>query len=118
LRIALLGVSAAAAIAAFAACKEPSGGNTCASIGGVPVDARNDSSFVPASVTITPTQRACWQNLSTLTHTITADNLIADSIDITLPPNYTYSKGWGTSGKDFAYHCRFHPGMTGLVQVR
>ena len=117
MRIALLGVCAAAAIAAFAACKEPSGGNTCASVGGIPIDAKDDSSFVPTPVTITPTQKACWQNLGTLTHTITAD-VITDSIDITLPPNYTYSNSLGTSGTDFHYHCRFHPGMTGLVQVR
>jgi len=113
----VLGLCAAAAIAAFAACNEPSGGNTCASVGGVPVDARDDSSFVPGSVTITPTQKACWQNLGRLTHTITADNLLTDSIDITLPPNFTFSKSF-PQGHDFAYHCRFHPGMTGLVQSR
>lgn len=118
MKLALLGACAAAAIAAFAACKEPAGGNTCASITGVPVDATDDSTFVPTPLQVTPSQRVCWQNLGTLTHSITADNLLADSIDITLPPNYTYSASWGTSGKDFAYHCRFHPGMTGLIQVR
>jgi plastocyanin len=116
LKIVMLGVCAAAAVAAFAACKEPSGGNTCASIGGVPVDAKSDSTFVPASVQITPTQKVCWQNLGTLTHTITAD-VITDSIDVTLPPNYTFSHAF-PQGKDFAYHCRFHPGMTGVVHSR
>jgi plastocyanin len=118
LKLVLLGACAVTAIIAFAACNEPSGGNTCQSLGGVPVDARDDQSFSPASVQITPTQRVCWQNLGTLTHTITADDTVADAIDITLPPNYTYSTSWGTSGKDFSYHCRFHAGMTGVVHVR
>ena len=118
MKIALLGACAAAAIVAFAACDEPSGGNTCQSLGGVPVDARDDSTFLPASRQVTPTQRVCWQNLGTLTHTITADDLSADSIDVTLPPDFTYSTSWGTSGKDFSYHCRFHSGMTGVIHVR
>lgn len=118
MKLALLGVCAAAAIVVFSACNEPSGGNTCASITGVPIDAKDNQTFDPTPVTVTPNQRACWQNLGSLTHSITADDQFADSIDITLPPNYTYSKSWGTSGKDFHYHCRFHPGMTGLVQVR
>ena len=118
MKLAVLGVCAAAAIAALAACNEPSGGNTCASVAGVPVDAQDNATFVPSPVQVQPSQKVCWQNLGTLTHTITADDLLADSIDITLPPNYTYSTAWGTSGKDFRYHCRFHAGMTGLVQVR
>jgi len=113
-----LGACVVAAIAAFAACDEPSGGNTCASVGGVPVDAQDNHSFNPTPVTVTPNQRVCWQNLGTLEHTITADDLSADSIDITLPPDFTYSTSWGTTGKDFAYHCRFHSGMTGVVHVR
>ena len=118
MRFALVGACAVAAIGVFAACKEPSGGNTCASVGGVPVDAKDNQTFDPTPVTVQPTHKVCWQNLGTLTHSITADDLIADSIDITLPPDYTYSKSWGTTGKDFHYHCRFHVGMTGLVQVR
>lgn len=118
MKIVMLGVCAAAAVATFAACKEPSGGNTCASVPGVPVDAKDNQTFDPTPVTVTPNQRVCWQNLGTLTHRITADDLFADSVDVTLPPNYTYSRSWGTSGKDFHYHCSIHPGMTGLVQVR
>jgi plastocyanin len=117
LRLALVCACAVAAIGVFAACKEPSGGNTCASVRGVPIDAHDNQTF-DTPVTVQPTQPACWQNLGTLTHSITADDLIADSIDIVLPPDYTYSKSWGTSGKDFHYHCRYHAGMTGLVQVR
>lgn len=103
--------------AIFAACGEPSGGNTCASTAAPTVDARNDSTFLPASLTITPGQRVCWQNLTSLTHTMTSDNVSIDSIDVTLPPNFTFTQGFGTV-QDFSYRCRFHPGMVGLIQVR
>lgn len=105
-----------AGAAIFAACDEPSGGNTCASTGAPTVDARSDSTFDPPSLTITPGQKVCWQNLSSLTHTMTS-NVVTDSIDITLPPNFTFTQGFGTV-QDFNYHCRFHPGMVGLIQVR
>lgn len=114
LTLPILTVVVGAAI--LAACDEPSGGNTCASTGAPTVDARNDSTFLPASLTITPGQRVCWQNLTSLTHTMTS-NVVADSIDITLPPNFTFTQGFGTV-QDFNYHCRFHPGMVGLIQVR
>lgn len=114
LTLPILTVIAGATI--LAACDEPSGGNTCASVGGVPVDAQDNQTFVPSPVTITAPEKVCWQNLGTLTHTITGD-LVSDSIDITLPPNYTFSRSF-PQGKDFAYHCRFHTGMTGLVQSR
>jgi len=116
LRLAIPAVCALVGVAISVACNEPSGGNTCASTGAPTVDARNDSTFVPASLTITPGQRVCWQNLSSLTHTMTS-NVVADSIDITLPPNFTFTQGFGTV-QDFNYHCRFHPGMVGLIQVR
>jgi len=118
LKLTWLCACAVAAIGVFSACNEPSGGNTCASVPGVPVDARDNQTFDPTPVQVTPSQRVCWQNLGTLTHSITADDQLADSIDITLPPNYTFSTSWGTSGKDFHYHCRFHAGMTGVVNVR
>jgi len=102
--------------AIFAACDEPSGGNTCAATGAIPIDARNDSTFDPPSLGVTVTQKFCFQNLGSLTHTITSDS-VADSIDVTLPPNFTFTRSYGRV-RDFNYHCRFHPGMVGVVQVR
>jgi len=102
--------------AIFAACDEPSGGNTCAGTGGVPIDARNDSTFEPPSRQVQLQQKFCFQNLGTLTHTITSDS-VADSIDVTLPPNFTVSFSYNRQ-RDFNYHCRFHPGMVGVIFVR
>jgi plastocyanin len=113
LKLALLAVST---LAVLAACDKAGTGNTCASTGAITVDLQDDSTYVPASLTITPTQRVCWENLGALTHTMTSD-VVSDSIDITLPPDYTYTMAFGTV-QDFNYHCRFHPGMTGAVHVR
>jgi plastocyanin len=98
------------------ACNEPGSGNTCKSTGAVTVDATDGSGFLPNSVSITVTQRVCWQNLGNNTHTITSST-ISDSTNITLPPDYTYTKGFGRVG-DFPYRCTLHTGETGLVQVR
>ncbi len=111
-----LALFAGLALGLLAACDKNGTGNTCVSTGAITVDMKDDSTYVPASVTITPTQKVCWQNLGTVTHTMTSD-VVTDSIDITLPPDYTYTKGFGTV-QDFNYHCRFHPGMTGAVHVR
>jgi plastocyanin len=43
--------------------------------------------------------------------------VVDDSVDITLPPDFTYTKGFGTV-QDFSYHCRFHTGMVGVIHVR
>ena len=106
----------ALALGLVAGCTKSGTGNTCASTGAIAIDARDDSTFSPASLQITPTQTVCWENLGKLTHTITSD-IVADSIDITLPPDFTVTKGFGGI-TDFNYHCRFHPGMIGVIHVR
>ena len=109
---------AAALVAGFlAACDKAGTGNTCASTGGVVVDARDNQTFDPATLGITQTQKVCWENLGTVTHSMTSDNVATDSIDILLPPDFTFTKGFGTI-QDFSYHCRFHAGMVGVVHVR
>jgi len=114
LTLPILTVVVGAAI--LAACDEPSGGNTCAGTQGIPIDARNDSTFEPLSLQVQITETFCFQNLGSLTRTVTSDS-IADSIDVTLPPNFTFSRSYGRI-RDFNYHCRFHPGMVGVVRVR
>jgi len=106
----------ALALGLVAGCTKSGTGNTCVSTGAIAIDARDDSTFSPASLQITPTQRVCWENLGKLTHTITSD-IVADSIDITLPPDFTFTKAFGGI-TDFNYHCRFHPGMIGVIHVR
>ena len=110
-------IGAALVVAFLAACDKAGTGNTCVSTGAVVVDAKDNQTFDPASLQITQTQSVCWQNLGTLTHSITSDNVLADSIDITLPPDFTFTKGFGTI-QDFSYHCRFHAGMVGVIHVR
>ena len=104
------------ALLLLAACDKPGTGNTCESTGGIVVDATDDSAFVLPSVQITRSQKVCWQNLGTRTHTITSD-VVEDSVDHTLPPDFTYTKGFGMV-QDFSYHCRFHTGMVGVIHVR
>ena len=106
---------AASALAMLAACDKTGTGNTCASTGAIAVDLTDNNAFVPASLTITPTQSVCWQNLGTVTHTMTSA-LVSDSIDITLPPNFTYTRGFGAV-QTFNYYCRFHS-ETGVIDVR
>lgn len=110
-------VAGAVAVWFLAACDKAGTGNTCASTGGVVVDTKDNQVFDPASLQITQTQKVCWQNLGSVTHSMTSDNVATDSIDITLPPDFTFTKGFGTI-QDFSYHCRFHVGMVGVVHVR
>ena len=111
-----LALLAALALGVLAACDKAGTGNTCASTGAITVDLKDNQTFEPPSLGISTTQKVCWQNLGTLTHTMTSDN-VADSIDITLPPDFTFTKGFGTI-QDFSYHCRFHAGMVGVIHVR
>ena len=116
MRLVLPAISVILGAAILAACNEPSGGNTCAGTGGVPIEARNDSTFDPPSRQVSLQQKFCFQNLGTLTHTITSDS-VADSIDVTLPPSFTVTFSYNRQ-RDFNYRCRFHPGMVGVVRVR
>ena len=103
-------------IAAGNACKNSpaGGGNTCAGVVAQQViDATDSRTFAPASATVTAGQTVCWQNQGTLTHSVTHD-----TIDVALPPNYVYVETMGKAGVNLSYHCRFHSGMTGVIQVR
>jgi len=116
LRLVLPAIGVIVGAAIFAACNEPSGGNTCAGTGANPIDARNENTFQPPGLQVQITEKFCFQNLRSLTHTITSDS-VADSIDVILPPNFTFTRSYGRI-RDFNYHCRFHPGMVGVVHVR
>lgn len=109
---------AGATLAVLAACDEVGEiGNTCESTGGLPVDATDGGVFVPDSLQITPTQRVCWQNQGTVTHTVTIKSSVgADSLDTTLPPDFTYTIAFNVV-RDYDYYCRFHA-ETGVIQVR
>jgi plastocyanin len=100
----------------LAACNDKLGeGNTCKSSGAVTVELTASGQFVPASVTIAPTQRVCWQNQSGVAHTVTSA-ILDDSTNVTMPNDYTYTKGFGKV-QDFYYYCSIH-NTTGVVFVR
>lgn len=79
----------------------------------VAVDVR-DFSFQPADVTIARGQEVVWTNADPGGHTVTADDGSFNSGH--LPASGTFVHAFATAGV-FAYHCAFHPDMTGTVTV-
>jgi plastocyanin len=118
----LLSLAAMAAVG-WACSGDPAGqGNGCQSTGAdVTINAQDNLTFDKPSVPISKTQSVCWQNLGTTTHTVTADPALpADTtwtINSTLTSNIGVLRSFGTVG-DYPYHCAFHAGMRGLIQVR
>ena len=119
--------AAALSLAALAAvgwgCSgDPAGqGNGCQSTGAdVTINAQDNLTFDKPSVTISQTERVCWQNFGSITHTVTADPFPPDStwnINATLNTNTVVIQSFGTIG-DYPYHCVFHAGMQGVIHVR
>lgn len=73
--------------------------------------------FTPASVTIAVGGKVVWTfDDAGIPHTVTADTDVFGS-----PPNGltsgTYERVFDKAGT-YAYHCDFHPQMTGTVTVR
>ena len=117
MRIALL---LAAGWASVLACNNPSGGNTCKSIGAdVTIDVGDQGGFSPNPVTITAGQRVCWENVGTITHTVTTLVPATDSINEALPPNAVFDHTFSRKGADVNYYCAYHQQTEqGLIQVR
>lgn len=119
-------LSLAAAVAALVACGNPSGeGNGCQGTGaGQVIDAQDSKTFSPPTLTINKGTSVCWQNKGSLAHTVTATSAspfdsswVADSVDAQLNPGALFTKTFGNVGNYF-YHCSFHAGMTGEIDVR
>lgn len=109
-------VGVAALVAALGCDKVGVEGNTCRANGAdIVIDTRDAAVFDPQSITVAVGQEVCWQNLGTVSHTITADQP-DDSVDVVLPPTFIYSHGFGVI-RDFNYHCTTH-GEQGVVKVR
>ena len=58
--------------------------------------------------------KVTWVNNDNMTHTVTADNNSFDSGDIGMGGTYSYTF---TSTGTYAYHCKYHSSMTGVVVV-
>ena len=58
--------------------------------------------------------KVTWVNNDNMIHTVTADNSSFDSGDIKYNGSYSYT--FTTTGT-YAYHCKYHSSMTGVVVV-
>lgn len=73
------------------------------------------SSFAPQRIDVLPGETVTWTNTSPRPHTVTADDGAFDSGSIS--SDRSYARTFATAGA-YPYHCTFHPGMTGEVDVR
>ena len=77
--------------------------------------------FVPATVTIVSGSPVRWENPTPTHHTITHNACVEESgrcaFDSgTMPPGETFTLS-GLSPGRYAYHCRIHPIMRGVLTV-
>jgi plastocyanin len=100
-RAALLAIAAGALMAA------PAGADT------IPVSVLFQA-FSPTQIDALPGDTVLWSNGSERTHTVTANDGSFDSGD--LPGGATFSITTGAPGA-YAFHCRIHPDMTGVIDV-
>ncbi|GHC35284.1 cupredoxin domain-containing protein [Streptomyces cinnamoneus] len=72
------------------------------------------AAFVPQAVSIHPGDSVRWLNNDNDTHTTTSDSGLWDAV---LDPGQSFTRPF-PAGATFAYHCEFHPSMTGTVVVQ
>ncbi len=113
---AIIGVGAVVAVVLLgSACgSSTSPANSCGSSGAnANVNTTSSNSFSPNTATINHGQTVCWQNSSSVAHTVT-DN--GSAFDTSLPVGQIFLHTYATAGT-YAYHCKIHAGMTGSIQV-
>lgn len=76
----------------------------------------HDSAFDPGLVTVERGNSVVWTNLGALTHSVVSDDG-GFSGSGAIEPGQTFTFAFNGAG-DFAYHCRFHPELTGVIRVR
>ncbi|HEX4601068.1 MAG TPA: hypothetical protein VH116_06730, partial [Gemmatimonadales bacterium] len=88
--------------------------NSCGSVkADANVNATDTKNYSPSATTITHGQTVCWQNNGSLLHSVT-DN--GGAFDTDLPVGQVFTHTYPTVGT-FAYHCKYHTGMTGTITV-
>ncbi len=106
-------VSVAIAAAFGSACSSSTSvANSCGSSGAAAnVNATSSNTFSSSHVTITHGQSVCWQNSSSVLHTVTDDG---GAFDTDLPVGNIFVHTYPSPGT-FPYHCKIHvaSGMTG-----
>ena len=70
--------------------------------------------FGPVDVRVRAGERVTWINCDEVSHTSTADG--GQWASPTLTPGASFTQAFPSAG-EFAYHCEFHPFMTGRVIV-
>ena len=90
--------------------------NSCGSSGAAAnVNATSSNSFSSSHVTITHGEKVCWQNTSSVLHTVTDSG---GAFDTNLPVGQIFVQTYPTAGT-FPYYCKIHVayGMKGTVTV-
>ena len=72
-----------------------------------------DMAFGPAPASLRVGDAIEWVNADIFEHSATANN---GSFDVTLPPKAHARVTLRRAGR-IAFHCRYHPGMTGVLTV-
>jgi plastocyanin len=108
-------VSAVVVAAVSMACgSSTSVANSCGSSGAsANINATSSNTFSPKTATITHGQSVCWQNSSSVLHTVTDDG---GSFDTDLPAGQILVHTYPSPGT-FPFHCKIHSGMTGTITV-
>jgi plastocyanin len=73
------------------------------------------SSFGPGTLTVAANTTVTWTNKDSYAHTVTSDATLFDSGS--MDNAATYSFLFTTKGS-YKYHCAYHPGMTGTINVQ
>jgi len=73
------------------------------------------AAYGPGQLDVLPGQRVLWTNVSPRTHTVTSDDRLFDSGDVS--PDSRFSLQFNTPGI-YRYHCTIHAGIVGEVDVR
>src|SRR2546427_4425690 len=111
---AMIGVVAVVALLGGAWGSATSPANSCGSSGAnANVNTTNSNSFSQNTATINHGQTVCWQNSSSVAHTVTDDG---GAFDTNLPVGQILVHTYSTAGT-YPYHCKIHAGMTGSITV-
>jgi len=88
--------------------------NSCGSSGAsANINTTSSNTFSPKAATITHGQSVCWQNSSSVLHTVTDDG---GAFDTNLPVGQIFVHTYSSPGT-FPFHCKIHSGMTGTITV-
>ena len=111
---ALLASAVVVAAVSMACGSSTSVANSCGSSGAnANINATSSLSFSPKTATITHGQSVCWQNSSSVLHTVTDDG---GAFDTNLPVGQIFVHTYSSPGT-FPFHCKIHTGMTGTITV-